>query len=86
MYARVAKAPRRLHELDVKLPARLDSLLQRCLDRDPAARPPAADLRGELRELAGVLTTAELVYRTRPSGNGRDVRGGHSERTTAAGS
>jgi len=63
IYARVHRAPRRLASLDPRLPARLDALVAPCLERDPACRPDAAELRRRLREAAGELATAELTYR-----------------------
>jgi len=69
IYSRVHRTPRALSSIDDELPCRLDELLAACLDRDPSRRPSAADVRRRLRETAGALSSAELVYR-------RPVQGG----------
>jgi PAS domain S-box-containing protein len=68
MYARVSTPPRPLRSLAPQLPAELETLIGRCLERDPASRPSAAELRQDLRRLAGTLPIADLLYRVPHAG------------------
>jgi PAS domain S-box-containing protein len=66
MYARVSRGPRRLREFDGELPTVLESLIHRCLDREPDRRPSAGNLHRNMRELVDVLPPEKLAYRVRP--------------------
>jgi PAS domain S-box-containing protein len=80
IYSRVHRAPRPLGMVDGGLPRELEEIFMPCLARDPRQRPEAAQLRQRLRELAGRLTTAELLYRVPRSAAASDA--GWKARTT----
>jgi PAS domain S-box-containing protein len=63
IYSRVHRTPRTLASIDGRLPNELDELVARCLARDPAARPGAAEVRRSLRQLVAVLPDVDLALR-----------------------
>ena len=73
-------APRRLDRVAPETPADLVDLVERCLEKSPAARPDSADVVvAELRRLAAVLTSPEAFVHT-----ARQARSGRTWRTVAA--
>jgi len=68
IYARVHRAPRALTSFDAALPLALEKLVNACLEREPGCRPEAALVRQRLREAAGALSNAELLYRVPHAG------------------
>jgi serine/threonine protein kinase len=73
-------APRRLDRVAPNTPADLVDLVERCLEKSPAARPASADVVvAELRKLAAALTSPEASVRT--AGH---VRSGRAWKAVAA--